>query len=119
MTNAGDTFEISADRMADNGNSSDSFHVRSFSDRADAERYLDELVVRFEGSKGQDEHGGRCWSIREAGVVTRYSIGPQADSSAVPVSGDKGVIPSKFNRSNENSTGCAARRAGCFERVRF
>jgi hypothetical protein len=69
-------FDISADRIANNGKPSDSFHVRRFSDRADAERYLDELVVRFKGNKGRDEQGER-WSIREVGTVTRYSIGAQ------------------------------------------
>jgi hypothetical protein len=67
-------FDISADRIANNGKPGYSFHVRRFSDRAAAERYLDELVVRFRGNKYGDEQGER-WSIREAGVVTRYSIG--------------------------------------------
>jgi hypothetical protein len=64
--------DIIAERIADN-RKCDPFHVRRFCDRADAERYLDELVVRFTGNKGRDEKGER-WSIREAGVVTRYSI---------------------------------------------
>jgi hypothetical protein len=77
------TFDIIADRIADN-RKCDPFHVRRFSDRADAERYLDELVVRFTGNKGRDEQG-EPWSIREAGVVTRYSIGAQTDNPVVPV----------------------------------
>jgi hypothetical protein len=76
-------FDIIAERIADN-RKCDPFHVRRFSDRADAERYLDELVVRFTGNKGRDEQGER-WSIREAGVVTRYSIGAQTGNSVVPV----------------------------------
>jgi hypothetical protein len=78
-------FDIIAERIADN-RKCDPFHIRRFSDRADAERYLDELVVRFTGNKGRDEQGER-WSIREAGVVTRYSIGAQTDNSAIPVRG--------------------------------
>jgi hypothetical protein len=77
-------FDIIAERLADNRKPGDPFHVRRFSDRADAEGYLDELVVRFTGNKGRDEQGER-WSIREAGVVTRYSIGAQTDNSVVPV----------------------------------
>ena len=76
-------FDISADRIANNRKTGD-FHVRRFSDRADAERYLDELVVRFKGNKARDEQGER-WSICEAGVVTRYAIGAQTDTSVVPV----------------------------------
>ena len=76
-------FDIIAERIADHRKPGDPFHVRRFSDRADAERYLDELVVRFTGNKGRDEQGER-WSIREAGVVTRYSIGAQTDNSVVP-----------------------------------
>jgi hypothetical protein len=76
-------FDIIAERIADHRKLGDPFHVRRFSDRADAERYLDELVVRFTGNKGRDEQGER-WSIREAGVVTRYSIGTQTDNSVVP-----------------------------------
>jgi hypothetical protein len=76
-------FDIIAERIADHRKPGDPFHVRRFSDRADAERYLDELVVRFTGNKGRDEQGER-WSIREAGVVTRYSIGTQTDNSVVP-----------------------------------
>jgi hypothetical protein len=67
-------FDISADRIANSGKSRGSFHVRRFSDRADAVRYLDELVVRFKGNRGRDEQDERWW-IREAGVVTRYTIG--------------------------------------------
>jgi len=77
-------FDIIAERIADHRKPGDPFHVRRFSDRADAERYLDELVVRFTGNKGRDEQGER-WSIREAGVVTRYSIGTQTDNSVGPV----------------------------------
>jgi hypothetical protein len=76
-------FDIIAERIADHRKPGDPFHVRRFSDRADAERYLDELVVRFTGNKGRNEQGER-WSIREAGVVTRYSIGTQTDNSVVP-----------------------------------
>ena len=83
MTNA-TIFDISADRFADNRKPGDSFHVRRFSDRADAERYLDELVVRFKGNKARHEQGER-WSICEAGVVTRYAIGAQIDGSVIPV----------------------------------
>jgi hypothetical protein len=72
MTNPA-TLVVSANRIADDGKLGTSFHVRRFSDREDAEKYLDELVVRFKGNKGQDEQGER-WSICEAGVVTRYSI---------------------------------------------
>jgi hypothetical protein len=67
-------FDISADRIANSGKPGGSFHVRRFSDRADAVRYLDELVVRFKGNRGRDEQDERWW-IREAGVVTRYTIG--------------------------------------------
>jgi hypothetical protein len=77
-------FDIIAERIADNRKSGDSFHVRRFSDCADAERYLDELVVRFKGNKARDEQGER-WSICEAGVVTRYAIGAQLDGSVIPV----------------------------------
>ena len=77
-------FDIIAERLADNRKLDDPFHVRRFSDRADAERYLDELVVRFKGNKARDEQGER-WSICEAGVVTRYAIGAQTDNSVVPV----------------------------------
>ena len=69
----------------------DSFHVRRFSDRADAERYLDELVVRCRGNKARDEQGKR-WSICEAGVVTRYAIGAQIDGSVIPVPVRRGVV---------------------------
>jgi hypothetical protein len=72
-------FDIIAERISDNRKSADPFHVRRFSDRADAERYLDELFLRFKGNKSQDEQGER-WSIREAGVVTRYSIAAQNDN---------------------------------------
>ena len=67
-------FDISADRIANNGKPGKPFHVRRFSDRADAVGYLDELVVRFKGNRGRDQHDERWW-IREAGVVTRYTIG--------------------------------------------
>jgi hypothetical protein len=77
-------FDIIAERIANNRQPGDSFHVRRFSDRADAERYLDELVVRFKGSKARDEQGER-WSICEAGVVTRYAIGVQIGGSVIPV----------------------------------
>jgi hypothetical protein len=60
------------------------FHVRRFSDRPDAERYLDDLVARFNGNKARDEQGER-WSICEARVVTRYAIGAQIDGSVIPV----------------------------------
>jgi len=76
-------FDIIADRIANNRKPGDSFHVRRFSKRADAERYLDELVVRFKGNKAGDEQGER-WSISEAGVVTRYAIGGQIDGSVIP-----------------------------------
>jgi hypothetical protein len=67
-------FDISADRLGNNGNPGKSVHVRRFSDRTDAVRYLDELVVRFKGNIGRDEQEASWW-IREAGVVTRYTIG--------------------------------------------
>jgi hypothetical protein len=76
-------FDIIAERISDNRKPGNPFHVRRFSDRADAERYLDELFLRFKGNKNRDEQGER-WSIREAGVVTRYSIGAQTDSSVTP-----------------------------------
>ena len=63
-------FDISADRLGNNGNPGKSVHVRRFSDRTDAVRYLDELVVRFKGNSGRDEQEAGWW-IREAGVVTR------------------------------------------------
>jgi hypothetical protein len=44
MTNA-IIFDISADRIAHNRKPGGSFHVRRFSNRADAERYLDELFA--------------------------------------------------------------------------
>jgi hypothetical protein len=47
---------------------------RRFSQRADAVKYLDELMVCFKGNRGRDEQEERWW-IREAGVVTRYTIG--------------------------------------------
>jgi hypothetical protein len=84
-------FDIIAERIADNRKPGDSFHVRRFSDRADAERYLDELVVRFKGNKARDEQGGR-WSICEAGVVTRYAIDAQIDGSVIPVSVRRVVV---------------------------
>jgi hypothetical protein len=90
MTSA-TTFDISADRIANNRKPGDSFHVRRFSDRADAERYLDELVVRFKGNKARDEQGER-WSICEAGVVTRYAIDAQIDGSVIPVSVGRVVV---------------------------
>jgi len=67
-------FDISADRLGNNGNPGKSVHVRRFSDRTDAVRYLDELVVRSKGNSGRDEQEASWW-IREAGVVTRYTIG--------------------------------------------
>jgi len=67
-------FDISADRLGNNGNPGKSVHVRRFSDRTDAVRYLDELVVRFKGNSGRDEQEASWW-IREAGVVTRNTIG--------------------------------------------
>jgi hypothetical protein len=76
--------DVIAVRIANNQKPGDSFHVRRFSNRTDAERYLDELVVRFKGNKARDEQGER-WSICEAGVVTRYAIGAQIDGSAIPV----------------------------------
>jgi hypothetical protein len=85
-------FDISADRIANNRKSGGSFHGRRFSGRVDAERYLDELVVRFKGDKGRDEQGER-WSIREAGVVTRYSISAQIDSAVIPVPIRRVVVP--------------------------
>jgi hypothetical protein len=83
MTNAAN-FDIIAERIASYRKPSVPFHVRRFSDRADAEKYLDDLVVRFKGNKGRDEQGER-WSIREARVVTRYSIGRRIDNSVLPV----------------------------------
>lgn len=67
-------FDISADRIANNATPGQAFHVRRFSDRADAVRYLDELVARFKGNRGRDKQDERWW-ICEAGVVTRYTIG--------------------------------------------
>ena len=84
-------FDIIAERIANNRQPGDSFHVRRFSDRADAERYLDELVVRFKGSKARDEQGER-WSICEAGIVTRYAIDAQIDGSVIPVSVRRVVV---------------------------
>ena len=66
-------FDISADRLGNNGNPGKSVHVRRFSDRTDAVRYLDELVVRFKGNKARDEQGER-WSIREAGSPNILSV---------------------------------------------
>ena len=60
------------------------FTSGAFLTRTDAERYLDELVVRFKGNKARDEQGER-WSICEAGVVTRYAIGARIDGSVIPV----------------------------------
>jgi hypothetical protein len=76
MTNAA-IFDIIAERIADNKRPGDPIHVRRFFDRENAEKYLNELVVRFKGDKGRDEQGER-WSIREAGTVTRYSIDAQS-----------------------------------------
>jgi hypothetical protein len=56
-------FDIIAERIADYRKSGDSFHVRRFSDCADAERYLDELVVRFKGNKARDEQGERPYCL--------------------------------------------------------
>ena len=77
-------FDIIAERIADNRKPGGPFQVRRFSARADAERYLDELLLRFKGNKSRDDQGER-WSIREAGVVTRYSIDAQTDNSEIPV----------------------------------
>ena len=77
-------FDIIAERIADNKKPGDPFHGRRFSARADAERYLDELFLRFKGNKSRDDQGER-WSIREVGVVTRYSIDAQTDNSEIPV----------------------------------
>jgi hypothetical protein len=77
-------FDITAERIAYNRKPGDPFHVRRFSDRADAERYLDELFLRFKGNKSRNEQGQR-WSICEAGVVTRYSIDAQTDNSVIPL----------------------------------
>jgi hypothetical protein len=62
MTHAA-SFDIIAERIAGYRKPSVPFHVRRFSDRAAAEKYLDQLVVRFKGNKGRDEQGER-WSIR-------------------------------------------------------
>jgi hypothetical protein len=43
-------FDISADRLGNTGNPGKSVHVRRFSQRADAVKYLDELIVRFTSS---------------------------------------------------------------------
>jgi hypothetical protein len=91
MTNAVIIFDISADKIANNRKPGDSFHVRRFFDRADAERYLDELVVRFKGNKARDEQGER-WSICEARVVTRYAMGAQINGSAIPVPARRVVV---------------------------
>ena len=77
-------FDIIAERIADNRKLGDPFHVRRFSDRADAERYLDKLFLRFKGNKSRNKQGEH-WSICEAGVVTRYSIDAQTDNSVIPV----------------------------------
>ena len=69
-------FDIIAETIADNRKPSDPFHVRSFSNRSDAERYLDELFLRFKGNRSWDEQGER-WSIRGAGVVTRFLLLPK------------------------------------------
>jgi hypothetical protein len=80
-------FQISADRVTQNGKPGKPFHVRRFSDRTDATRYLDELVVRFKGSSGWDEPKIGCW-IREAGIVTRYTIdAPDREAQASPLGG--------------------------------
>jgi hypothetical protein len=84
-------FDIIAERIADNRKPGDSFHVSRFSDRADAERYLDELVVRFKGNKARDEQGER-WSICEVGIVTRYAIDAQIDDSVIPISARRVVV---------------------------
>ena len=63
-------FDISQDRLGNKGNPGKSVHVRRFSQRADAVKYLDELIVRFKGNRGREEQEERWW-IREAGVVTR------------------------------------------------
>ena len=84
-------FDISADRLGNNGNPGKSVHVRRFSDRTDAVRYLDELVVRFRGNTARDEQGER-WSICEAGIVTRYAIDAQIDGSVIPVSVRRVVV---------------------------
>ena len=62
-------FDIIAERIADNRKPGAPFHVRRFSDRADAERYFDELFLRFKGNKSRNEQDER-WSICEAGAVT-------------------------------------------------
>jgi hypothetical protein len=84
-------FDLIAERIADNRKLGDSFHVRRFSNRVDAERYLDELVVRFKGNKARDEQGER-WSICEVGIVTRYAIDAQIDGSVIPVSARTVVV---------------------------
>jgi hypothetical protein len=76
-------FDIIAERIADNRRPGDPIHVRRFFDRENAEKYLDELVVRFKGDKGRDEQGERL--ICEAGIVTRYAIGAQIDGSVILV----------------------------------
>jgi hypothetical protein len=45
-------FDISPDRLGNKGNPGKSVHVRRFSQRADAVKYLDELIVRFKGNRG-------------------------------------------------------------------
>ena len=65
-------FDISADRLANNKSPAGRFTSR-FSNRADAVRYLDELVVRFEGRRSRDELDERWW-ICEARLVTRYTV---------------------------------------------
>jgi hypothetical protein len=44
-----------------------------FSNRADAVRYLDELVVRSEGRRSRNELDERWWKC-EARLVTRYTV---------------------------------------------
>ena len=66
-------FDISADRLGNTGNPGKSVHVRRFSQRADAVKYLDELIASFKGNRGRDEQEER-WEMREAGVVTRCTI---------------------------------------------
>jgi hypothetical protein len=64
-------FDISADRLGNTGNPGKSVHVRRFSQRADAVKYLYELIVRFKGNRGRDEdEQEERWWIREAGFVT-------------------------------------------------
>jgi hypothetical protein len=66
-------FDISADRLGNNGNPGKSVHVKRFSQRADAAKYLDEPIARFKGNCSRDEQEERWW-IREAGGGATFAL---------------------------------------------